>query len=133
MINRESSAFPPCAALTRDVFYLAARLPIYLVSPSAAATVIIFARKSIYIFLKVPLPHLCPLCFSWCGQLGAWPAPCNHSFRHFTKLYRRRSFSLLICFSFLLLLLLLFFRLARNKKSFYLNKFLSRDMRGISI
>lgn len=33
----------------------------------------------------------------------------------------------------LLLLLLLFFRLARNKKSFYLNKFLGVDMRGISI
>lgn len=33
----------------------------------------------------------------------------------------------------LLLLLLLFFRLARNKKSFYLNKFLGEDMRGISI
>lgn len=32
-----------------------------------------------------------------------------------------------------LLLLLLFFRLARNKKSFYLNKFLGEDMRGISI
>lgn len=33
----------------------------------------------------------------------------------------------------LLLFLLLFFRLARNKKSFYLNKFLGEDMRGISI
>lgn len=132
-----------CSHFTGDVFYLAACLSIYLVSLAAAAaaarrTVIIFARQSIYILLKVALPHLCLLLLV-AGNLehGLFFA-CNHSFRHFTKLYRRRSFSLLIClttsrccccccYSFS------FFRLARYKKSFYLNKFLGEDMRGISI
>lgn len=42
-------------------------------------------------------------------------------------------FAYLFDYVALLLFLLLFFRLARNKKSFYLNKFLGEDMRGISI
>lgn len=48
---------------------------------------------------------------------GRW-GRCNHSFRHFTKLYRRLSFPLLICLTTVWVLLL--FRLAWNKKTFFI-------------
>lgn len=90
--------------------------------------VIIFARKSIYIWLKVG--RLSSLCFSkgkGAARSKPYCLPRNHSFRHFTKLYRRRSFlcRLFVCCCFCCTSFFSWKKAVREirKVFFYLNKF----------